>query len=376
MATIKARDELASVIPYPLGPPPENLQEELGFPRIIRMGDNENPYGASPFALEAVKKELDSINRYPDGTYSRLYKSLSSFHGLSEGYFTVGNGSDEVIRLITRAFISRGDEAVMASCTFPRYKTNVLIEGGIPVEVPLVDGIHDLDGMLSSVSARTKMVFVCNPNNPTGTIVDKDALAQFISAVPENVLIVVDEAYVEYVRPGAMNDAKSILEKHRNVVILRTFSKIHGLAGLRIGYGMMCPGISENLAKVRDVFNVNRAGAAAAAASLGDVCFIAESAEKNKLEREYVTKRLEEIGYQSLPSEANFLFVPLNEPGGLIELTLAGQGIFVKAISAPGYPGAFRAALGTREENDRFLGAIRSFQTEGVMKIWTLLRET
>ncbi|WP_316571271.1 histidinol-phosphate transaminase [Neobacillus sp. YIM B06451] len=367
MATIKPRDELASVIPYPLGPPPETKQKELGFSRIIRMADNENPYGASPLALEVAKRELDAISCYPDGTYSRLYKALSNFHGLPEGYFTVGNGSDEVIRLLTRAFISRGDEAVMASCTFPRYKTNVLIEGGVPVEVPLVNGSHDLEGMMSRVCGRTKMVFVCNPNNPTGTIVDKDALVQFISRVPENVLVVIDEAYVEYVSPGAMNDAKTILGRHQNVVILRTFSKIHGLAGLRIGYGMMDPGISGQLQKVRDVFNVNRAGAAAAAASLSDTAFVTSSSGKNREEREYVANCLAGMGFTVLPSEANFLFVLLKESAFAAEASLAGKGIFVKGISAPGYPNALRVALGCREDNVLFLDAIRTFAAEGVV---------
>ncbi|WP_197277501.1 histidinol-phosphate transaminase [Bacillus sp. FJAT-27245] len=367
MATIKARDELASVIPYPLGPPPETKQNELGFSRIIRMGDNENPYGASPRALEAAKRELEMISCYPDGTYSRLYKALSDFHGLPEGYFTVGNGSDEVIRLLTRAFISRGDEAVMASCTFPRYKTNVLIEGGVPVEVPLVDGAHDLEGMMSKINGRTKMVFVCNPNNPTGTIVEKDALVQFISNVPGNVLIVIDEAYVEYVTPGAMNDAKAILDLYRNVVVLRTFSKIHGLAGLRVGYGMMDPGIAVELQKVRDVFNVNRVGAAAAEASLADNAFVAASAVKNKGEREYAASRLTEMGFKVLPSEANFLFVLLKESARMVEASLAEKGIFVKAISAPGYQNALRVALGCREDNDLFLDTIRTFATEGVL---------
>ncbi|WP_181884610.1 histidinol-phosphate transaminase [Neobacillus piezotolerans] len=367
MATIKARDELVSLLPYPLGPPPETMQTKLGFSRIIRMGDNENPYGASPFALEAAKKELESVSRYPDGTYSRLYNALGEFHGLPEGFFIVGNGSDEVIRLLTRAFIGHGDEAVMASCTFPRYKTNVLIEGGIPVEVPLANGAHDLEGMMAQIGRKTKMVFVCNPNNPTGTIVEKNALAQFISDMPKNVMIVVDEAYVEYVTLGEMNDAKTILEKQPNVVILRTFSKIHGLAGLRIGYGMMAPEIAGELRKVKDVFNVNRVGAAAAAASLADKAFIAESAEKNCLEREYVANCLAGMGFTVLPSEANFLFVLLKESSLAAEASLAEKGIFVKGLAAPGYPNALRVALGCREENDAFLKALRSFAAEGVV---------
>lgn len=367
MATIKPRDELSPVIPYPLGPPPEIMQKQLGFSRIIRMGDNENPYGASPLALEAAKNELGAVSCYPDGTYSRIYTALSGFHGLPESHFIVGNGSDEVIRLLTRAFISHGDEAVMASCTFPRYKTNVLIEGGVPVEVPLADGVHDLEGMMDRFCGRTKMVFVCNPNNPTSTIVDKEKLARFITDVPKNIMVVIDEAYVEYVTPDAMNDAKPILEKHPNVVILRTFSKIHGLAGLRIGYGMMAPEIAGELRKVKDVFNVNRAGAAAAVASLADTAFIEASADNNRIEREYVANRLAGMGFTVLPSEANFLFVLLTESALAVEASLASKGIFVKGISAPGYPNALRVALGCREENDAFLEAIRTFAAEGVV---------
>ncbi|RHW42109.1 histidinol-phosphate transaminase [Neobacillus notoginsengisoli] len=367
MAMIKARDELAAVIPYPLGPPPEAIQKELGFKRIIRMGDNENPYGASPLALEAAKRALENRSFYPDGTYSLLYQALGRYHGLPEGYFVAGNGSDEVIRLLTRAFISRENEAVMADCTFPRYKTNVLIEGGVPVEVPLKNGMHDLEGMLAKITSKTKMVFVCNPNNPTGTIVDKKDLIEFFKKIPENVLIVIDEAYVEYVTHGEMNDAKVILSQYQNAVILRTFSKIHGLAGLRVGYGMMDPKIGNELKKVRDVFNVNRIGAAAAAVSVNDSAFIDLSVKKNKIERAFVTERLEQMGYTVLPSQANFVFVLLKGPAKQAEAALAQKGIFVKGIVAPGYPSAMRVAFGTREENELLLEAIREYSVEGVM---------
>lgn len=366
MANLKARDELDSVIPYPLGPPPEEIQKELGFTRIIRMGDNENPYGSSPKAREAAKAALESCSLYPDGTYSHLYRELGRYHGLPDSNFIVGNGSDEIISLLTRAYIGKGDEAVMADCTFPRYKTNVLIEGGCPVEVPLQDGVHDLKGMLGKITAKTKMVFVCNPNNPTGTIVNKDRLREFCDQIPEQVMIVIDEAYFEYVSPGAITDAKVVLGQYKNAVILRTFSKIHGLAGLRIGYGMMEPKIVEELKKVRDVFNVNRIGAAAAAASLTDTSFLEISAGKNRIERDYVTQTLCEMGYFVLPSQANFVFVKMNEPPRQAEAALARKGIFVKGISAPGFPSALRVALGTREENERFLAAIREYTVEGV----------
>ena len=367
MATIKARDELGSVNPYPLGPPPEEIQKELGFTRIIRMGDNENPYGSSPKAREAAKSALESCSVYPDGTYSHLYSELSRYHGLPDDHFIVGNGSDELIRLLTRAYIAKGDEAVMADCTFPRYKTNVLIEGGTPVEVPLLDGVHDLKGMLGKISAKTKMIFVCNPNNPTGTIVNKKDLRDFCEQVPDHVIIVMDEAYFEYVEQGAMMDAKVVLGQYKNAVILRTFSKIHGLAGLRIGYGMMNLKIVDELKKVRDVFNVNRIGAAAAAASLTDKSFLEMSAEKNRIERNFVSQRLSEMGYFVLPSQANFIFIKINEPARLAETVLARKGIFVKGISAPGFPSALRVALGSREENECFLEAIREFTVEGVI---------
>ncbi|WP_231575020.1 histidinol-phosphate transaminase [Bacillus sp. B-jedd] len=367
MANINARDELGSVIPYPLGPPPEEIQKEQGFTRIIRMGDNENPYGSSPKAREAAEKALESCSFYPDGTYSHLFSELGRYHGLPEDNFIVGNGSDEIIRLLTRAYIGKGDEAVMADCTFPRYKTNVLIEGGQPVEVPLLHGVHDLKGMLGKISTKTKMVFVCNPNNPTGTIVKKDYLREFCEQVPEHVMIVLDEAYFEYVEQGAMTDAKVVLGQYKNAVILRTFSKIHGLAGLRIGYGMMAPEIVGELKKVRDVFNVNRIGAAAAAASLTDKSFLEMSAARNRIERDFVSRNLSKMGYIVLPSEANFVFVKINEPARQAEAALARKGIFVKGISAPGFPNALRVALGTREENERFLEAIREFTVEGVI---------
>jgi histidinol-phosphate aminotransferase len=367
MSVIKPRDELAGVTPYPIGASPEDRQKTLGYERIIRMADNENPYGPSPLALEAAKHELTRTAIYPEGAYANLLRALSSHHGLTEGNFSIGNGSDEIIRQLTRAYISIGDEAIMADCTFPRYRTNVLIEGGVPVTVPLKNGVHDLEAMLAHITPKTKMIFVCNPNNPTGTIVKKETLLGFIDDIPAHIMVVIDEAYAEYVTPGYLIDAEAILSKYKNCVFLRTFSKMHGLAGLRVGYGMMDESISGELKKVKDVYNVNRIGAAAAAASLTDLKHVAESAEKNKVERKYLSERLSALGLQPLPSEANFLFIPVSFPALQLEKKLAEKGIFVKALSSSTYPEGLRIAMGKREENDSLLAEINAFTTEGVV---------
>ncbi|OCA90652.1 histidinol-phosphate transaminase [Bacillus sp. FJAT-27225] len=367
MTVLKPRDELAAVVPYPVGASPEERQLASGFKHIFRMADNENPYGPSPFALEAAKQELARTAIYPDGSYASLLGALSRHHHLSNDHFAIGNGSDEIIRQLTRAYISKGDEAIMADCTFPRYRTNVLIEGGMPVLVPLKDGVHNLEAMYEQVTPKTKMIFVCNPNNPTGTIVDKEALLRFIDRIPPNIMIVIDEAYVEYVTPGCMIDAESILVNYKNCVFLRTFSKVHGLAGLRVGYGMMDPGLANELKKVKDVYQVNRISAAAAAASLNDQEHVIESASKNQTEREYLAKSLSRLGYKPLPSEANFLFIPVTFRALLLEKKFAEKGIFIKALSSPSYPEGLRISLGTRKENDVFLAELCSIAPERVI---------
>lgn len=346
---IKARAELKGITPYALGQTIEEIKEQYGITTVRKLSDNENVYGTSQKAREAIMKASANLAIYPDGMTSGIVEKLSCHYQLNQKQFLVSNGSEEIIRLLTRAYIDKNDEAVMAEVTFPRYQTNVLIEGGRAVTVPMIDGRHDLNKMQEAISDKTKMVFVCNPNNPTGTIVARQELLSFIDNVPSNVLIIMDEAYFEYTDSDEFLDTMPLLEKYENIVILRTFSKIYGLASLRIGYGIMHEKIAEELHKVRDVFNVNQLAQTAAMAALEDQDFVNDCAAKNSAEREFLSSKFRELEIDSFPSQANFLFAFTNRP---VIQKLTEHGVLVRQMQLPGYKEAFRITLGTRQDHE------------------------
>lgn len=349
---IKSKSVLKGIAPYTLGQTIEEMKEYYGLHTVRKMSDNENVYGTSLCVQAAIMQEMSKLSFYPDGTTGDLKKKLAAHYGLEDKGFIVSNGSEELIRLLTRAYINQGDEAIMAEMTFPRYQTNVLIEGGKPVFVPLINGVHDLQGMKKAITDRTKLIFVCNPNNPTGTIVDKNELLSFMEIVPSHVLIIVDEAYYEYVTSDDYLETIPLQNKFKNLVILRTFSKIYGLASMRIGYGIMAEEIIQELHKVRDVFNVNQLAQAAAIAALADQEFVQECAEKNLIERKFLSERLKEFEINSYPSESNFLFTFSNRPW--IQ-HLKERGFLVREMKLPGYQEVCRMTLGTREDHEELL---------------------
>ncbi|MBT2704367.1 histidinol-phosphate transaminase [Bacillus sp. ISL-35] len=346
---VNARAELEGITPYALGQTIEEIKEQYKLTTVRKLSDNENVYGTSPKVREAILQASANLAFYPDGMTSGITEKLSAHYGLKPEHFLVSNGSEEIIRLLTRAYIDKNDEAVMAEVTFPRYKTNVLIEGGKAVTVPMIEGRHDLKSMLEAISEKTKLVFVCNPNNPTGTIVAKQELLSFIGNVPSNVLIVMDEAYFEYTDSEDFLDTMPLLDQYENLVILRTFSKIYGLASLRVGYGIMHQEIAKELHKVRDVFNVNQLAQAAAMAAIDDQEFVKDCAEKNSAEREFLREKFKELEIESFPSQSNFLFAYSNTP---VIHTLTENGVLVRQMQLPGYKEAFRITLGTREDHE------------------------
>jgi histidinol-phosphate aminotransferase len=349
---IKARAELEGITPYALGQTMEEIKEQYGITTVRKLSDNENVYGTSPKVREAIMQAAANLAFYPDGMTSGIVKKLSSHYKLDQKHFLVSNGSEEIIRLLTRAYIDKNDEAVMAEVTFPRYKTNVLIDGGRAVTVPMVDGRHDLKKMQEAINGNTKMVFVCNPNNPTGTIVAKEELLSFIRNVSSNVLIIMDEAYFEYADSEEYLDTMPLLEQYKNLVILRTFSKIYGLASLRVGYGIMHEDIARELHKVRDVFNVNQLAQAAAVAALEDQDFIQDCSRKNSAERDFLSVKFKELEIDSFPSQSNFLFAFTNRP---VIQKLTENGVLVRQMQLPGYKEAFRITLGSREDHEFIL---------------------
>ncbi|BFH14184.1 histidinol-phosphate transaminase [Paenibacillus melissococcoides] len=356
---IPTRKEIEPLGVYVPGKPIEEVKREFGLTDIIKLASNENPYGCSKLAAQAVVREMEKCALYPEGTAPELAAKLAARLGVEPEYFIVGNGSDEIIRLLTRSYIAAGDEAIMADVTFSRYETNVRIEGGVPVTVPLIDGVHDLAGMLEAIGSRTKMIFVCNPNNPTGTIVGQSELLAFIEQVPRHILLIIDEAYYEYVSDPDYLQTVQLLASYPNLVILRTFSKIYGLAALRVGYGMMHPSIVQELVKVKEPFNSNRMAQAAALASLDDAAFAADCARRNEAARTKLVSELKQLGLSCYPSHANFLMVKLDRSGDDVFGSLLARGVVVRAGSLLGYPDTIRVSVGTEQDNEVFIEALR-----------------
>jgi histidinol-phosphate aminotransferase len=356
---IPVRKNIEDISPYVSGKPIEEVQRELGLETIVKLASNENPFGCSTLAKEAMLTEMEQISFYPEGMAPALTEKLARKLNINQDQIILGNGSDEVIRLLTRTYIQQNDEVIMADVTFPRYETNVLIDGGTPVKIPLINGVHDLQGMYDAITEKTRMIFVCNPNNPTGTIVEKEKLTSFIEKVPKHILLVVDEAYYEYVDDEDYLETLPLLNTHSNLVILRTFSKIYGLAALRIGYGLMDASIIQELAKVKEPFNTNRLAQAAAFASLDDHTFVEQCARKNEEGRRYLENELSEMGLTFFPSHANFLMVKLNHPGRDIFEKLLISGIIIRSGHLLGYENTIRVTIGTPLENERFINSLQ-----------------
>ncbi|WP_173916864.1 histidinol-phosphate transaminase [Halobacillus sp. Marseille-Q1614] len=357
---ISPRPQLNGISMYSPGKPIEELKREKGLTKILKMASNENPFGYSSLVDQAVQKEMTELTRYPETTSPALGVKLANRLDVKPDQLIFGNGSDEIIRLLTRSYINEGDEVVMASVTFPRYKTNVLIEGGEPVEVEMVDGTHDLTSMLREITHKTKLVFVCNPNNPTGTIVKEEQLERFIEQVPPHVLLVIDEAYYEYVDSDEYLETLPLLEKYPNMIILRTFSKIYGLAALRIGYGLMAPEIVQELLKVKDPFNVNRLAAAAASASLDDDEFLHNTILKNQEGRTQLIKGFKEMGLSYFPTQTNFIMVDVGRPADEVFEGLLDKGVIVRPGHLMGYHSMLRVTIGLKEENEVFLDGLKA----------------
>jgi histidinol-phosphate aminotransferase len=361
---MQPKKTLADVKLYQPGKPIEAVKRELGLTDVIKLASNENPFGCSPKVWEALEEDKQKLHFYPEGNAPALIEKLAEHLEVDERRLILGNGSDEIIQMLCRAYLEPGDEAVMASHTFPRYETEVKIEGATPVKVPLKDGTHDLEAMLAKVNDRTKIVWICNPNNPTGTFVTHDALSQFLDQLPPHVLVVLDEAYYEYVTDKNYPDSVSLLDYNPQIVILRTFSKIYGLAGLRIGYGIAHPEVIQQLQKVREPFNVNRLAQKATLAALEDETFVWYSRNQNRLGLEQVTKALDELGLSYYPSQTNFLLFDTGFPSDEVAQFLLREGIIVRPGSQLGFPTHLRVTIGKKEENERFLEGLRKFLKE------------
>ena len=348
--------DIQSLSPYVPGKPIDELQRELGLTHIIKLASNENPLGPSPKAIAALGDAQDTLHRYPDGGAYRLRQALADRWKLTSEQIILGNGSDEILGLLARTFLTPGDEAIMADHTFVIYKLEVTAVHAKPVIVPLVDWTHDLESMLRAITPRTRLLFVCNPNNPTGTMVTAEAVDRLMACVPEDVIVVFDEAYYEYVRSPKYPDTVAYVKQGRSVIVLRTFSKIYGLAGLRIGYGMSTTEIIDMLNRVRPPFNANSLAQKAALAALGDDEHVAKSRVVNEAGMEQLGLGLRGLGFTPIPSEANFIYFDVQRDGRQVFEALLREGVIVRHLGGT----MLRVTIGQANENSAFLQALQN----------------
>ena len=346
---------------YEPGKPLEDVKRELGLTDVIKLASNENPYGCSKNVWTALEEEKEQFHLYPEGYATLLAEQLAKHLAVDSEQLIFGNGSDEIVQMICRAYLAAGEEAIIADPTFSRYEIGILIEGAKPVKIPLHNGVHDLEKMRAAITDKTRIVWICNPNNPSGTIVHHQELTSFLEQIPENVIVVVDEAYAEYVVDTNYPDTLSLLDAHPNLIILRTFSKIYGLAAFRIGYGIANPHIVQELHRVREPFNTSRLAQRAAIAALQDQDFVEDCRRKNRQAIEQVCKVLDEWGIDYYPAHGNFILLDTGFPADDAFQFLLKKGVIVRSGKSLGFPTHLRVTLGTSQQNQRFLSAYEEY---------------
>jgi histidinol-phosphate aminotransferase len=344
---------------YQPGKPIEEVKKEFNLTEVIKLASNENPFGSSPRATEAAIHACSNLAIYPDGAGSELRQTIANFYGLTVEQVILGNGSDEVVQMINRTYLSEGTNTITADPTFPMYKINADIEGADVIEVPLKDGVHDLQEMKNRIDENTRVVWVCNPNNPSGTYNTQEEVVSFLEGVPSHVLVVLDEAYYEYATAADYPDSIPLLEKYSNIIILRTFSKIYGLAALRIGYGIASPSIIDLINRVREPFNANRVAQAAGIGALSDQEYVVNCREKNRVGLEQFYQAFDQMNLDYYPSQGNFILVNTGRPGNEVFGELLKQGLIVRSGQALGFPTYVRITVGTEEQNKKIISALQ-----------------
>ena len=355
----QAPEYVRRISPYVGGKPIEEVARELGLEAssIVKLASNENPRGPSPKALAAIAQAAADITRYPDGNAFALKQALAVRLHVDPAQIVLGNGSNDILELVTHAFLRPGDEAVYAEHAFAVYPRATQARGATGVVVPARDYGHDLTAMLAAITPRTRIVFVANPNNPTGTWIAPDVLERFVAAVPPEVLVVLDEAYNEYLEPEQQAEATRWIARHPHLVVSRSFSKAYGLAALRIGYGVMDAAVADLVNRVRQPFNVNALAQAAALAALADVEYVEESRRLNRAGLAQLGAGFAKLGVSALPSHGNFVLVKVGDATKVYGALLR-QGVIVRPVANYGLPQWLRITVGLPAENERFLTAL------------------
>ncbi len=351
---IQPPEYIRDIQPYVPGKPIEELERELGISESVKLASNENPIGPSPAAINAIRNPAE-INRYPDGGGYYLTQALSQMLGIAQDELILGNGSNEVIDIAVKTYMQDGDEAVMAVPSFVVYAMAVKAVGGTPVQIPLNEYTHDLAAMAGAIIPRTKMVFIANPNNPTGTLNKQAEFDALMTSIPDTVLVVIDEAYYEYVTDPEYAQSMKYFGSDKNILILRTFSKMYGLAGLRIGYGIGKKELLSDMNRTREPFNTNTLAQEAARAALTDTEHVSRSRTCNEEGKRYLYDEFRNLGIAFVPTEANFIYMPIND-APTIHKRLLEQGIIIRPMG----PNAIRVTIGLPEENRRFVQALKN----------------
>ncbi|NOX81091.1 MAG: histidinol-phosphate transaminase [Deltaproteobacteria bacterium] len=352
---------ITAIVPYPPGKPLEELEREYGITGSIKLASNENSWGPSPKALEAISSALPGLHRYPDGSGYYLSAALADYLGVKPQEIVLGNGSNEVIEFLVKAFVRADDEVVTSHPSFLMYQKFVQVRGGTNIVIPLRDMTHDLAAITAAVTKRTRIIFLDNPNNPCGTIISKKRFDEFLRQLPERLIVVLDEAYVDFVEPAERIDVLSYIRQADGipaVVALRTFSKAFGLAGLRVGFGLMHSEVAALLHRVRQPFNVNLLGQVGALAALADREHYHKTVSGTAGGKAWLSGKVEELGCKAYPSQTNFFLIDVRGDATRLYEALLRRGVIVRSMKAYGYPDFIRITVGTEPENRRFIGAL------------------
>ncbi|MBD1378602.1 histidinol-phosphate transaminase [Metabacillus arenae] len=357
---MQIKKQLLDLKPYQPGKPIEEVKKEYGLTKVVKLASNENPYGSSIEVQVALAEAIKELAIYPDGYSASLREHTAKHLQVDEEQLIFGNGSDEVVQIICRAFLNEQTNTVMATPTFPQYRHNAVIEKAEIREIALVDGHHDLEKMLQAIDEHTRVIWVCSPNNPTGTYVNENRLLSFLKKVPEHVLIVLDEAYYEYVTASDYPDTIRLLNDYPNLMILRTFSKAYGLAALRIGFGIANKKLIKQIEPAREPFNTNRLAQAAAIAALQDQAFVQECSIKNKEGLQQYYQFCDQAGLTYYPSEGNFILIDFKKDADVLFEGLLKHGYIVRSGKALGFPTSLRITVGSHQENEEIIEILKT----------------
>ncbi|MFN7972453.1 MAG: histidinol-phosphate transaminase [Acidobacteriota bacterium] len=360
-------DNIASLTPYEPGKPVEEVMREHGLTHCVKLASNENPLGPSPLALDAITGHMKEVYRYPDSSGFHLKRKLARVYEVPESRMVLGNGSVEIIELVARTFLAPLEEAIVSEHAFVMFSLAIRAVNGRAVVVPSRKFAHDLDAMAAAVTERTKVVYIANPNNPTGTMATREELDRFFSRIPKDVIVVLDEAYCEYIKNPSYPNGLDDLREGKNVVVLRTFSKIYGLAGLRVGYAFAPEALVDAMERVRTPFNTTHLSQHAAIAALDDREHVERTYRVNNRERAFLAEELEKLQVPFVPSVTNFLLVDLCKPCEPVFAALLSRGVILRPLTGYGLPTHFRITVGTRPENEEMLRTLVALREEGTL---------